>query len=100
MLALWAALVFISVSYARRAPTLEYSEPGALAKPLWAARAFCLETTMVGPVAMRVRRDIPARSSVMLTSAPSCCGACSNSACQVANQVISQCSQSTGVSTT
>ena len=61
MLALWAALVFISVSYACRAPTLEYSEPGALAKPLWAARAFALETTMVGPVAMRVMRHAPAQ---------------------------------------
>lgn len=57
MLVLWAALVFISVSYMCHAPTLEYSEPGALAKPLWAARAFALETTMVGPVAMWVRHQ-------------------------------------------
>ena len=66
MLALWAALVFISVSYMCHAPTLEYSEPGALAKPLWAARAFALETTMVGPVAMRVRHPAAVNERITL----------------------------------
>lgn len=57
LLCLWGALVFISVSYMRVAATLEYSEPGALTHPLWAGRAFGLESTIVGPVAMRVSRS-------------------------------------------
>ena len=60
MLAVWAALMFISVSSSCRALTLEYSEPGAPARPLWAACAFAMEITMVGAVAMRVRRCVPA----------------------------------------
>lgn len=57
---LWAALVNISVCYASSTQTLE-AMPTALLKPLWAARAFAVETTLVGPVAMRVRfrRGVP-----------------------------------------